>query len=237
MNQREEPILFQREGPPPYPVPPQIHRLIKKSPRWRRGEVTSRDRNDAPRRRPLQPGSAIVHVREPRLAERGLETEDGYEQRLVAPKGALAEPWRRIGPLAADGADCFGRGRGPDNRNPRRWDRPRPRHRNPWDATPRAPARHAPSAACKATRDRARSNRACWGSACAEAAVTTGASVPADRRSAGRREIAQQLLASAFAGSNPRTDSGPKRANLFAGLGSAREGQDNRRLIGPREKA
>ena len=169
MNQREEPILFQREGPPPCPVPPPD----QKSPPWRRGQVTSRDRNDAPKRRPLQPGSAIVHVREPRLAERGLETEDGYEQRHVAPKGALAEPWRRIGPLAADGADCFGRGRGPDNRNPRRWGRPRPW--DPGNATPRAPARHAPSAACKAARDRARSNRACGSSACGSAAVTTGA--------------------------------------------------------------
>jgi len=173
MNQREEPILFQREGPPTCPVPPQRRRLIKKSPRWRRGEVTSRDRNDAPRRRPLQPGSAIVHVREPRLAERGLETEEGYEQRHVAPKGALAEPWRRIGPLAADGADCLRRSRGPDNRNSRRWDRPC--HRNPRNAAPPAPARHAPSAPSDATREPARSNRACGSSACGSAAVTTGA--------------------------------------------------------------
>ena len=210
------------------PVPPKGRRLIKKSPR-ERGPSSFRFKRFGmmlPNAVPFNPpnvgsvGSAIVHVREPRLAERGLETEDANEQRHVAPKGALAEPWRRIGPLTAVGAGCFGRRRGPDNRDPRRWGRSR--HRNPWDATPRAPARHAPSAACKAARDRARSNRACWGSACAEAAVTTGASVPADRRSAGRREIAQQLLASAFAGSNPRTDSGPKRANLFAGLGSAR---------------
>jgi hypothetical protein len=34
------------------------------------------------------------------------------------------------------GADCFGRGRGPDNRNPRRWDRTC--HRNPRHATPPA---------------------------------------------------------------------------------------------------
>ena len=126
-------------------------------------------------------GSAIVHVREPRLAERGLETEDDYEQRHVAPKGALAEPWRRIGPLTADGAGCFGRRRGPDNRDPRR--RGRPRDWDPGNATPRAPARHAPSAACKAARDRARSTRACGSSACGSAAVTTGASRP--RMSAG----------------------------------------------------
>ena len=127
-------------------------------------------------------GSAIVHVREPRLA--GLETEDGYEQRHVAPTGALAEPWRRIGPLTADGADRHRRSRGPDRdacrRGPCRRD---PGHRNPWNATPRAPARHAPSAACKAARDRARSNRACGSSACGSAAVTTGASRP--RMSAG----------------------------------------------------
>jgi hypothetical protein len=62
----------------------------------------------------------------------------------VAPKGALAEPWRRIGPRTADGADCFGRSRGPSNRNARRWDGSR--HRNTRDATPPAPAQHTPSA-------------------------------------------------------------------------------------------